>query len=138
MPVVLSLVLLLAAVAEPSTSGSVGYYRFPAIHGDTIVFGAEGDLWQVSRSGGVAARLTSHPADEAYPAISPDGATLAFSEASRAVAFLHGRGYVVPEDVKEIAKDVLRHRVLLTYEAEAENVTSDTVVERILERVEVP
>ena len=49
-----------------------------------------------------------------------------------------GRGYVVPEDVKEIAKDVLRHRVLLTYEAEAENVTSDTVVERILERVEVP
>ena len=73
MPVVLGLVLLLAAAAEPSTSGSVGYYRFPAIHGDTIVFGAEGDLWQVSRTGGVAARLTSHPADEAYPAISPDG-----------------------------------------------------------------
>ena len=65
-------------------------------------------------------------------------ATLAFSEASRAVAFLRGRGYVVPEDVKEIARDVLRHRVLLTYEAEAESVTSDTVVERILERVEVP
>ena len=65
-------------------------------------------------------------------------ATLAFSEASRAVAFLHGRGYVVPEDVKEIAKDVLRHRILLTYEAEAENVTSDSVVSRILERVEVP
>jgi MoxR-like ATPase len=65
-------------------------------------------------------------------------ATLAFSEAARAVAFLHGRGYVVPEDVKEIAKDVLRHRVLLTYEAEAENVTSETVVDRILERVPVP
>jgi MoxR-like ATPase len=65
-------------------------------------------------------------------------ATLAFSEASRAIAFLRGRGYVVPEDVKEIAKDVLRHRVLLTYEAEAENVTSDTVIDRILERVEVP
>jgi MoxR-like ATPase len=65
-------------------------------------------------------------------------ATLSFSEAARAVAFLHGRGYVVPEDVKEIAKDVLRHRVLLTYEAEAENVTSDTIVERVLERVEVP
>jgi MoxR-like ATPase len=65
-------------------------------------------------------------------------ATLAFSEASRAVAFLRGRGYVVPEDVKEIAKDVLRHRILLTYEAEAENVTTDTIVERILERVEVP
>jgi MoxR-like ATPase len=65
-------------------------------------------------------------------------ATLAFSDACRAVAFLHGRGYVVPEDVKEIAKDVLRHRILLTYEAEAENVTSETIVERILERVEVP
>ncbi len=65
-------------------------------------------------------------------------ATLAFSHASRAVAFLRGRGYVVPEDVKEIAKDVLRHRVLLTYEAEAEDVTSDTIIDRILERVEVP
>ena len=65
-------------------------------------------------------------------------ATLSFSEASRAVAFLRGRGYVVPEDVKEIAKDVLRHRILLTYEAEAENVTTDMVVDQILERVEVP
>ncbi|HXB56685.1 MAG TPA: AAA family ATPase [Vicinamibacteria bacterium] len=65
-------------------------------------------------------------------------ATLAFSEAARAVAFLRGRGYVVPEDVKEIARDVLRHRILLTYEAEAENVTTETVVERVLERVEVP
>ena len=68
---------------------------------------------------------------------SPRG-TLAFSEAARAVAFLRGRAYVVPEDVKEIARDVLRHRILLTYEAEAENVTSDAVVDRILERVEVP
>ncbi len=65
-------------------------------------------------------------------------ATLAFSEASRAVAFLRGRGYVVPEDVKEIAKDVLRHRILLTYEAEAENVTTEMVVDRILDRVVVP
>jgi MoxR-like ATPase len=65
-------------------------------------------------------------------------ATLAFSEASRAVAFLHGRGYVVPEDVKEIAKDVLRHRILLTYEAEAEDVTTEMLVERVLECVEVP
>jgi len=65
-------------------------------------------------------------------------ATLAFSEASRALAFLRGRGYVIPEDVKEIAKDVLRHRILLTYEAEAENVTTDGVVDQILERVEVP
>jgi MoxR-like ATPase len=65
-------------------------------------------------------------------------ATLAFSDAARALAFLRGRGYVVPEDVKEIARDVLRHRVLLTYEAEAENVTAETIVDRVLERVEVP
>jgi MoxR-like ATPase len=65
-------------------------------------------------------------------------ATLAFSEASRAVAFLRGRGYVVPEDVKEIARDVLRHRILLSYEAEAEDVTPETIVDRVLERVEVP
>ncbi len=65
-------------------------------------------------------------------------ATLAFSEAARALAFLRGRGYVVPEDVKELAPDVLRHRILLTYEAEAENVTSEALVARILERVEVP
>jgi len=65
-------------------------------------------------------------------------ATLAFSQAARALAFLLGRGYVIPEDVKEIAKDVLRHRILLTYEAEAENITSEEIVDRILERVEVP
>jgi MoxR-like ATPase len=65
-------------------------------------------------------------------------ATLALLAAARAHAFLQGRGYVVPEDVKSVAPDVLRHRVLLTYEAEAENVTSDQVVARILERVEVP
>jgi MoxR-like ATPase len=65
-------------------------------------------------------------------------ATLALLGASRAHAFLQGRGYVVPEDVKDIAPDVLRHRVLLSYEAEAENVTSDQVIAKILERVEVP
>jgi MoxR-like ATPase len=65
-------------------------------------------------------------------------ATLAFSQAARAMAFLQGRGYVIPEDVKAIARDVLRHRILLTYEAEAENVTTEEIVDRILERVEVP
>ncbi len=65
-------------------------------------------------------------------------ATLAFSHAARAAALLKGRGFVIPEDVKEIAKDVLRHRILLTYEAEAEHVTTDELVDRILDRVEVP
>lgn len=59
----------------------LGYYRFPAIHGDSVVFSAEGDLWWVNRQGGVATRLTTHPAEETRPAISPDGRTLAFSAA---------------------------------------------------------
>src|SRR5579871_677831 len=61
-----------------SFAESLGYYRQPAIHGNTIVFVAEGDLWKVSVDGGVATRLTSHPSEESWPAISPDGKTLAF------------------------------------------------------------
>jgi tricorn protease len=56
-----------------------GYYRFPAIHGNTVVFTAEGDLWQVPVEGGLARRLTSHQASEAMPRFSPDGKTLAFT-----------------------------------------------------------
>jgi tricorn protease len=56
-----------------------GYYRYPAIQGDTVVFTAEGDLWLVSVTGGPARRLTSDPGREIYPAISPDGQTVAFS-----------------------------------------------------------
>ena len=48
------------------------------------------------------------------------------------------RGYVTPEDVRVVCKDVLRHRIGLTYEAEAENITSDNVIEQILNKVEVP
>ena len=65
-------------------------------------------------------------------------ATLAINLAARANALVHGRAYAMPQDVKEIVHDVLRHRVLLTYEAEAENVTSDDVVGRILDAVPVP
>jgi len=54
------------------------------------------------------------------------------------MAFLNGRGYVTPQDVKDIAYDVLRHRVLLTYEAEAEQLTSEDVIKQILETVPVP
>ncbi|HEV2206402.1 MAG TPA: S41 family peptidase [Candidatus Acidoferrales bacterium] len=60
-------------------AGHAGYYRYPAIHGDTIVFTAEGDLWKVSTKGGVATRLTSDAGEETDAAISPDGRTVAFS-----------------------------------------------------------
>ena len=58
--------------------------------------------------------------------------------AARAHAFLQGRGFVTPEDIKQIAPDVLRHRIITTYEAEAEEVTTDEIVRRLLARVEVP
>ena len=65
-------------------------------------------------------------------------ASIALSLAARAHAFLRHRGYVTPEDVKAIGPDVLRHRVVLTYEAEAEEVTSEQIVRRVFEVVEVP
>jgi MoxR-like ATPase len=65
-------------------------------------------------------------------------ATIALAQASRAHAFLRGRSFVTPDDVKAIAPDVLRHRVLTTYEAEAEEVTSDDVVAKVLARIESP
>lgn len=65
-------------------------------------------------------------------------ATLYLTLAAKAHALLKGRGYVTPQDVKAISPDVLRHRVLVTYEAEAEDITSDVVVQRILDGVPVP
>jgi MoxR-like ATPase len=65
-------------------------------------------------------------------------ATIALAQASRAHAFLRGRAFVTPDDVKAIAPDVLRHRVITTYEAEAEEVTSDQVVARVLAAIESP
>ena len=65
-------------------------------------------------------------------------ATIALAQASRAHAFLRGRTFVTPDDVKAIAPDVLRHRVITTYEAEAEEVTSDTIVQRVLGAIESP
>jgi len=65
-------------------------------------------------------------------------ASIYLAQAARAHAFIRGRAYVVPEDVKAIAPDVLRHRVLLTFEAEAEDVSPDIVIAKILEAVEVP
>ena len=65
-------------------------------------------------------------------------ATISLAQASRAHAFLRGREFVSPEDVRAMAPDVLRHRVLLTYEAEAENVVSDEVIDRVLAKIPSP
>ncbi len=65
-------------------------------------------------------------------------ASIMLTLAAKANAFLQGRGYVTPDDVKNIGLDVLRHRVLVTYEAEAEEVTSDQIVKKIFDQVEVP
>jgi MoxR-like ATPase len=65
-------------------------------------------------------------------------ASIYLNLAARAHAFLHRRGYVTPEDIKAIGADVLRHRVILTYEAEAEELTSEDLVRRTFEAIEVP
>ena len=65
-------------------------------------------------------------------------ASISLARASRAYAFLRGRGYVIPEDVRAVCHDVLRHRIGLTYEAEANNITTDEIISNILDKVEVP
>ncbi len=65
-------------------------------------------------------------------------ATLFLARAAKAHAFIQGRGFVIPEDIKSIGFDVLRHRLILTYEAEAEEVTAEEVIQKIFDAVEVP
>jgi MoxR-like ATPase len=65
-------------------------------------------------------------------------ATINLTLAARAHAFMEGRGYVTPQDIKSVAPDVLRHRLLLTYEAEAEELTSDELIRQILAEIPVP
>ncbi len=74
-PLICLLVFAAVAASEPRP----GYYRYPALHGKTLVFTAEGDLWTVPVEGGAARRLTSHPGQETGAAISPDGTTVAFT-----------------------------------------------------------
>ena len=65
-------------------------------------------------------------------------ATISLTVAAKAYAFLRGRGYVTPQDVKSIGMDVLRHRVAITYEAEAEEKTSETIIQKIFDELPVP
>src|SRR5262245_987867 len=73
------ILVLLVAAPLAAQQPQLGYYRFPAISGNTLVFTAEGDLWRVPINGGVAQRLTSAQGEESHAAISPDGQTIAFS-----------------------------------------------------------
>ncbi|HEY1120180.1 MAG TPA: hypothetical protein VGE67_01210, partial [Haloferula sp.] len=75
-----------------SAHGATGFFRTPAIHGDTVVFTAEGDLWKVPVTGGAAQRLTSHPGLESFPTISRDGKWVAFSAEYQGPA----EAYVMP------------------------------------------
>jgi MoxR-like ATPase len=65
-------------------------------------------------------------------------ASIYLTVASKAYAFIQGRGYVTPQDIKSIGPDILRHRIIVTYEAEAEEKTSDDIIKRIFEEIEVP
>jgi MoxR-like ATPase len=65
-------------------------------------------------------------------------ATLCLTLAAKAHAFLQGRGYVTPQDVKSIGMDVLRHRIIISYEAEAEDMTSEDVIQKVFDEIEVP
>ncbi|MFM7822526.1 MAG: AAA family ATPase, partial [Bacteroidota bacterium] len=65
-------------------------------------------------------------------------ASINLALASKAYAFIKRRGYVIPEDVRAVCFDILRHRIGLTYEAEAENITTDAIISQILNAVEVP
>ena len=65
-------------------------------------------------------------------------ASISLAKASKAVAFINRRGYVIPEDVRLVAADVLRHRIGLTYEAEAEEIDSDQIIKDIINNVQVP
>jgi len=89
---------------------------------------------------------TRHP--ERYPRISSmhgliefgasPRATIYLARAAKAYAYLSGRAYVIPDDIKAIGRDVLRHRIILSYEAEAEEISSEDIINRILDEIEVP
>jgi MoxR-like ATPase len=88
---------------------------------------------------------TRHPSDYGLPALgdyiaygASPRAGIYLVMAARAHAFLQGRGFVTPDDIKQVLPDVLRHRILITYEAEAENISSEELLQRILDHTEVP
>jgi len=122
------------AVAAP-TAVLEARHRITELYMDDRIMDYIVDIVHATREPGAAGmtELTSLIEFGASPR-----ATIALAQASRAHAFLRGRAFVTPDDVKAIAPDVLRHRVLTTYEAEAEDVTSDQIVQRVLTKIESP
>src|SRR2546423_5248510 len=94
MRMIAALAFLVASCVPALSSGVRGYYRYPAIHGDTIIFTAHGDLYRASAKGGAAQPLTTHPGEESHAAISPDGKTVAFTATYEGPA----EAYVMPVD----------------------------------------
>ena len=93
--------------------------------------------WTSSRPRASPARTGADTKDYMMYGASPR-ATIGLTLAARAWAFMHGRGYVVPSDVKTLAPDVLRHRIALTYEAEAEGIKPDDLIARIVNALPSP
>ena len=105
---------LVIGLNQVMAQGIEGYYQYPDIHQNTIVFAAEGDIWKVSIDGGLAQRLTTHAEEERYPVISPDGKTIAYSASYEGPTEV----YTIPVDGGMTTR--------WTYEAEGSIVTSWT------------
>ena len=136
--VVLSVFLLLVAPAGRSaenlviSSGSESGYYHSVARGLRAVLRSQYDTaLEIGTSTGSLENLARLD-DPASPA------AIALTQAARARAFLEGRGFVSPHDIKSVAMNVLQHRVITTYEAEAEEVTSEEVIRRIFDTIEVP
>jgi tricorn protease len=108
------MISLLLSTFYANAQGVSGYYQFPDIHNNTIVFTAEGDIWKVSAQGGLAQRLTTHAEEERYPMISPDGKILAYSASYEGPTEV----YTIPIDGGMTTR--------WTYEADNSTVTSWT------------
>ena len=105
-------------------------YEYPDLSGMSVKEIASGQCCQFWRTTIMRENLINFGA-------SPRG-SINLAKASKCFAFIKRRGYVIPEDVRAVVLDVLRHRIGLTYEAEAENITSEDIINKIVNKVEVP